>query len=73
MKMLKLIDKLSPCPFCGNTKMKFKNVLTTGMPLVAIECPCGCNVYAPTAHGAVEHWNERTDEGLSCRGGREVE
>ena len=59
--MQRLIDKLKPCPFCGSSKVKFKNVLTTGIPLVHIECICGGGVYAPTAHEAVERWNERSD------------
>ena len=60
--MQRLIDKLKPCPFYGSSKVKFKNVLTTGMPLVHIECICGGGVYAPTAHEAVERWNERRED-----------
>ena len=60
--MQRLKDKLRPCPFCGSSKVKFKNVLTTGMPLVHIECICGGGVYAPTAHEAVKNWNERREK-----------
>jgi hypothetical protein len=49
-----LKDKLKPCPFCGSRRVTFKNVLTTGMPIVRIKCICGSGVYAPTAHEAVE-------------------
>ena len=57
--MQRLIDKLKPCPFCGSSKVTFKNILTNGMQLVGIVCRCGCELTAPTAHEAVERWNRQ--------------
>ena len=59
-------ESLKPCPFCGSRRLSFKNILNNGIPLVGIECSCGCELKAPTAHEAVEKWNRQDFELLSA-------
>ena len=60
--MQRLKDKLLPCPNCRRRAPMIKiKELTNGTSGVCIICMCGHGVYAPTAHEAVERWNERRE------------
>ena len=55
------MNKLKPCPVCGNHQLKFViNVMTTRTCVVCEECGEESN-WCNTKNEAIELWNRRVD------------
>ena len=55
------MQKLKPCPVCGNHQLKFViNVMTTRTCVVCEECGEESN-WCNTKNEAIELWNRRVD------------
>lgn len=61
------MDKLKPCPFCGNTAHLLSWTQMTYIPQFyggwCVVCGCGAVVYGINEEDAVMSWNRRVDGG----------
>jgi len=57
-----MTEKLKPCPFCGNTKIRDDQYIRDGRQVKCRGCGASTQAYNPSANEKATHlWNNRAD------------
>ena len=61
------MEKLKPCPFCGNEKLEVRSTPFAGFTVRCWNDTClASGPYKGTAEEAVDAWNGAYDRGIKC-------